>query len=153
MIIKAKYLDEEYIEVTLENGNSMSCLIDNEEVREFIANGGIIEPKFTDEELLQTAKDTKIASIDSKTATDIELLVGDNNKQKDLLATYNYLLEQKLDGAITSDEQVSMATIKGLWFQVSDLKESGNTRELQVENVDLADYASLELALLAVEAI
>ena len=59
MIIEAKYLDKNYIETTFENGNSMSCLIDNEELLEWIADGGVVEDEFTDEELLQQIEDAK----------------------------------------------------------------------------------------------
>ena len=109
--------------------------------------------QYTDEELLQQAKDKKIALIDTQTANDIEVLIGDNNKQKDLLATYNYLLEKKFDGDITVDETTQMTDIKTKWFQVAQLKNSGNAKETEVSALLLVDYETLEEAILSVEAL
>ena len=87
---------------------------------------------YTEAELLQQAKDVKIASVDAQTVIDIELLVGNNNKQKDLLAEASILLEKKFDGTITAEEIIRKDELNSLWFQVSALKVSGNDREAQV---------------------
>ena len=109
--------------------------------------------QYTDEELFKEAKDKKIALIDTQTANNIQALIGDNNKQKDLLATYNYLLEKKFDGTMSSYEAEKMNDIKTKWLQVPKLKNEGNTKEAEVLNLLLEDYESLEDAILAVEAL
>ena len=98
-------------------------------------------------------KTQKITLIDTQTASAIEALIGDNNKQKDLLATYNYLLEKKFEGDITADEIEMMNTIKTKWLQVSELKTNGNAKETEASNLLLEDYETLEKAILAVEAL
>lgn len=107
----------------------------------------------TEADVFGEAKTEKIKLIDSTTASDIELIVGDNNKQKDLLATYNYLLEQKLDSAITPEVTALMNSIKEKWFAVKLLKEEGNAREAQVQAMELKSFATLDEAIKAVEAV
>ena len=109
--------------------------------------------QYTNEELFAEEKDKKIALVDAQTASDIEALIGDNNKQKDLLATYNYLLEKKFDGDITVDEITQMTDIKTRWLEVSELKTNGNAKETEISNLLLEDYETLEDAILAVEAL
>lgn len=120
--------------------------------------------QFTDNELLQQSKDKKIAFIDSTTSSDIKALVGDNNKQKDLLATYNYLQDLKIDGLLIdgSDEAILRDDLKNRWANVKILKTSGNDREALVSEITLdaldADgvtllYPTLADAISAVEAI
>lgn len=109
--------------------------------------------QYTDEELFQTAKDEKIALIDSRTGNDIEAIVGDNNKQKDKLALATALTRKEAKGTITTEETATLENLEAMSIQVAQLKIDGNAREAQVSALLLDDFESLEYAILAVEAI
>lgn len=92
------------------------------EVREYLLTNNpasYVEPVIT----LQQAKDTKITQIDSQTATDIELIVGDAVQQRNMLAEYLYALD--------AGEDVS--AYKAKWEQVAQLRATGNAKEAQVQ--------------------
>lgn len=73
MINRINLQGTKHYKVTYNNGrestvakNTTGAVID--EINEFIANGGEIEPEFTQGELDQQTKDTRIAEIDTRLA-------------------------------------------------------------------------------------
>ena len=109
--------------------------------------------QFSDLELFSEAQDKRVAEIDAKTAMDIEAMVGDNNKQKDLLAYANTLTRKEAKGTATDEEIATLDALEAKNVQVQELKVSGNNREAQVKALVLKDFATLEDAVQAMEAI
>jgi len=158
-IKKAKYSDKNNKGVILFfDDNSMSSIPSLSDIYEYtsvynewISNGGDVEPYETDIEVLNEAKVDKIKAIDTQTSTNIESLVGDNNKQKDLLAESIYLsrLEKK---DISTPEQIErLDLLESLNMQVLNLKYDGNNREAIVSNIEIT--TTLENALAEIGAV
>jgi len=104
-----------------------------------------------EEEILQKVKNNKIKAIDSQTSLDIESLVGDNNKQKDLLAESIYLSRLEKKDIATPEQIERLDLLESLNMQVLNLKYDGNNREAIVSNVEIT--TTLENALAEIEAI
>lgn len=100
---------------------------------------------------LDNAKTKRIAEIDAQTGLAIEALVGDNNKQKDLLAESIYLSRLEVKGTITLDQSARLDELEALNIQVGNLKYNGNNREKIVALVELV--TTLEEAILEIEGI
>ena len=100
---------------------------------------------------LQQAKDKKISEIDAQTGKDIEALVGDNNKQKDLLAEANRLTRKENKGIATVEDIATLDALEALNEQVGNLKYSGNNREAIVSLIEIT--STLENALIEIEGI
>ena len=95
-------------------------------VLEWEALGNTIEPFDT----LGKAKSDKIASIDAQTSIDIELLAGDNNKQKALLAEAVMLERAERLGDTTVSTRLD--ELFAMNMAIEQLKIDGNTKEALV---------------------
>ena len=91
-------------------------------------------PTITESELLSVKKIIKIESIDTQTSKDIELIVGDNNKQKSKLAEFASLQRLEFKATITTEQTARLNELEGLYTQVEDLKTLGNEREVLCSN-------------------
>jgi len=104
-----------------------------------------------DDIMLNEAKTKRIVEIDAQTSLDIESLVGDNNKQKDLLAESIYLSRLEVKGEATAEQIERLDELESLNMQVLNLKYDGNNREAIVSNVEIT--TTLENALTEIEAV
>lgn len=111
----------------------------------------IITKEVKEAEILEQAKAKRIADIDKATGDAIEALVGDNNKQKDLLAEANRLTRKELRGIATQEDSETLDALEALNDQVKDLKFNGNNREDIVSRVEIT--TTLEDALAEIESI
>jgi len=149
-IIKAKYLNEDKEDVIIFFDNNTNTVI-LEMYNNWVKEGGVVETYQTDIELLQKTKNNKIKAIDTQTAIDIESLVGDNNKQKDLLAESIYLSRLEKKDIATPEQIERLDLLESLNMQVLNLKYDGNNREAIVSNVEIT--TTLENALAEIEAV
>ena len=108
-------------------------------------------PPVPDDIQLQEAKDAKILAIDTQTSVDIELLVGDNNKQKAKIAEHAMLVRKEAKGTATLEEIARIDELEGLNIQIEQMKIDGNAREALVAAVTIT--TDLTTALAEVEAI
>jgi len=157
-IIKAKYLNEDKEDVIIFfDNNTNTVILSNEKYlhdemyNNWVKEGGVVETYQTDIELLQKTKNNKIKAIDTQTAIDIESLVGDNNKQKDLLAESIYLSRLEKKDIATPEQIERLDLLESLNMQVLNLKYDGNNREAIVSNVEIT--TTLENALAEIEAV
>jgi len=123
----------------------------NEAINEWAEAGGIIESHKIDTEILNEIKINKIKAIDTLTAINIESLVGDNNKQKDLLAESIYLSRLEVKGEATAEQIERLDKLEALNMQVLNLKYDGNNKEAIVSNVEIT--TTLENALAEIDSI
>lgn len=136
--MKIKYASEDKKDIAITIGTSTEVVPSYESMTKYIdivsefinMEGGVIELYQTEVEVLQEAKDTKIASIDSQTSADIELLAGDNNKQKALLAEAVMLERaERLGDTTVSTRLDELFTMN---MAIEQLKIDGNTKEALV---------------------
>ena len=130
-----------------EDGNRYSLYTDTKDSEGFLLPDTVA----INNNLLQTAKDKKISQIDRATAEAIEALVGDNNKQKDLLAHANTLTRKEANGTATVDDIETLDALEQMNEVIKDLKFTGNNREAIVALVEIT--TTLEDALAEIEAI
>ena len=120
-------MPEEEIEALLGEDNQLLSKWDNDEYDR-------MQIKMEKERpiLLQEAKDRKIKVIDANTKAKILDIAGNLEKQANYNTKYIELLEKKVDGSITADEEATMITIKQRWETIEKLREDGNKLEAQV---------------------
>lgn len=84
---------------------------------------------------LQTFKDKVKKNIDINTRERI-MLIANEDKQRTLLAMYNYLLEKKIDGNINDDESLEMQKLKIFWQEIETIRQLGNFKEGEVDKCE-----------------
>ena len=77
---------------------------------------------------LNSLKTAKINETDQQTAQAIESTLS-TPMQRNYLAKYNELLEQKLGGTITDEGLTLMASMKDVWTTIENLRIAGNEKE------------------------
>ena len=77
---------------------------------------------------INNLKTTKINETDRQTAQAIEETLS-TPMQRNYLAKYNELLEQKLDGTITAEGLTLMDSMKEVWTTIENLRMAGNEKE------------------------
>jgi len=126
-LVTSARVPEEEIEALLGEDNQLLSKWDNDEYDR-------MQIKMEKEQLilLQEAKDRTIKAIDANTKAKILDIAGDLEKQANYNAKYTELLEKKVDGNITADEEATMVAIKQGWETIEKLREDGNKLEAQV---------------------
>ena len=127
-LVTSARVSEEEIEALLGEDNQLLSKWDDDEYDR-------MQVKMEKERLilLQEAKDRTIKAIDADTKAKILSIAGDLEKQANYNAKYTELLDKKVDGSITVDEEATMTAIKQGWETIEKLREDGNRLEDEVQ--------------------
>lgn len=119
-----------------------------------------VEQSLVEEALLEQSslffseyKANKIALIDSATKASIIDLAGSLENQANFQAKASQLAIKEIRGTITQAESTKLGELEALYATIEDLVIAGNDKEAQVSALVLTDFASLEEAISAVDAV